>query len=162
MMHSLASDLRYAARELRRRPGFTATAILSLALGVGATSAVFSVIYAVLIHPFPYPGAERMMQIALRDKAGNYRYPGLSGPQIERLRQAPSIESVVGEDGWNLTTTDGDLPEDVVAAYVTPNAPESLGLARVERPVADPRGCPSGQRAGTRGRAGLPVLATIL
>ena len=55
-MHSLASDLRYAARELRRRPGFTLTAVLSLALGVGATSAVFSVIYAVLINPFPYGG----------------------------------------------------------------------------------------------------------
>ena len=54
IMHSLASDLRYAARELRRRPGFTLTAVLSLALGVGATSAVFSVVYAVLINPFPY------------------------------------------------------------------------------------------------------------
>ena len=70
MMHSLVSDLRYAARELHRRPGFTLTAVLSLALGVGATSAVFSVVYAVLINPFPYVGAERIMQIALKDKAG--------------------------------------------------------------------------------------------
>ena len=67
-MHSLASDLRYAARELRRRPGFTLTAVLSLALGVGATSAVFSVIYAVLINPFPYGGADRMMQLASRTR----------------------------------------------------------------------------------------------
>ena len=52
-MHSLFSDLRYALRELRQRPGFTLTAVLSLALGIGATSAVFSVIYAVLINPFP-------------------------------------------------------------------------------------------------------------
>jgi predicted permease len=126
-MQTLASDLRYAARELRRRPGFTATAVLSLALGVGATSAVFSVVYAVLINPFPYVGSERMMQVALRDKAGNLRYPGVSGQQIEQLRQASSIESVVAEDGWNLTTTDGDLPEDVVATYITPNAPEHWG-----------------------------------
>ncbi len=55
-MQSLAFDLRYAARALRKRPGFTLTAVLSLALGVGATSAVFSVIYAALIDPFPYPG----------------------------------------------------------------------------------------------------------
>jgi hypothetical protein len=48
-MDSLAPDLRYATRELRCRPGFTLTAVFSLALGVGATSAVFSVIYAVLI-----------------------------------------------------------------------------------------------------------------
>src|SRR5262249_30863235 len=68
VMNTLASDFRYAARELRRRPSFTLTAIVSLALGVGATSAVFSVIYAVLINPFPYVGADRIMQIALKDK----------------------------------------------------------------------------------------------
>ncbi|HXA49391.1 MAG TPA: ADOP family duplicated permease, partial [Candidatus Acidoferrum sp.] len=145
MMHSLASDLRYAARELRRRPGFTATAVLSLALGVGATSAVFSVIYGVLINPFPYVGAERMMQIALKDKAGNYRYPGLSGPQVERLRQVSSIESVVGEDGWNLTTTDGDLPEDVVAAYVTPNAPNHWGTPALKGRWLVPSDAPTGK-----------------
>src|SRR5438445_1012986 len=127
-MHSLASDLQYAARELRRRPGFTLTAVLSLALGVGATSAVFSVIYAVLINPFPYTGADRIMQLSLQDKAGKYRYAGLNGAQLEQLRQAKTIESVVAEDGWNLTTTDGDLPEDVVAAYVSPNAPNHWGM----------------------------------
>jgi predicted permease len=129
MMHSVVSDLRYTARELVRRPGFTLTAVLSLALGVGATSAVFSVIYAVLINPFPYPGAERIMQIALKDKTGHDRYTGLTGPQIARVSQLSSIESVVGEDGWNLTTTDGDLPEDVVASYVTPNAPNHWGTS---------------------------------
>src|SRR3989442_11270896 len=144
-MHSLASDLRYAARELRRRPGFSLTAVLSLALGVGATSAVFSVVYAVLINPFPYAGAERIKQIALRDKAGNYRYPGLTGPQIEQLRQAAAIESVVGEDGWNLTTTDGDLPEDVVASYVTPNAPNHWGTPALMGRWLTPSDGPEGQ-----------------
>jgi hypothetical protein len=72
-MRSVLADLRYAGRELRRRPGFAATAILSLALGIGATSAVFSVVYGVLIDPFPYAGADRMMQLALRDDAGRFR-----------------------------------------------------------------------------------------
>ncbi len=145
MMHSVGSDLRYAARELRRRPGFTSTAVLSLALGIGATSAVFSVVYAVLINPFPYAGAERMMQITLKDKAGNDRYPGLTGPQIERLRQVSVIESVVGEDGWNLTTTDGDLPEDVVASYVTPNAPSHWGTSAVKGRWLVPSDAPTGK-----------------
>src|SRR5215813_3067797 len=101
-MDRLASDLRYAARELRRRPGFALTAVLSLALGVGATSAVFSVIYAVLIDPFPYAGSDRMMQLALKDKAGRYRYPGLNGLQLEEIRQLNSFESITAEDGWNL------------------------------------------------------------
>ena len=77
-MSSVIADLRYAARELRRRPGFALTAILSLALGIGATSAVFSVVYGVLINPFPYLGADRMMQLALRDNAGRFRYPGMT------------------------------------------------------------------------------------
>src|SRR5690349_24756583 len=112
-MSSLIADLSYAARELRRRPGFAVTAILSLALGIGATSAVFSVVYGVLINPFPYVGADRMMQLALLDPAGRFRYAGMSGIQLDQLRQAKTVESVVAEDGWNLTTTDSDLPEDV-------------------------------------------------
>jgi predicted permease len=126
-MATLGSDLKYAVREMARRPAFTATAVLSLALGIGATSAVFSVIYAVLINPFPYRSSEKMVQLALRDKAGKYRYPGFNLAQMDLLRQAKSIESVVGEDGWNLTTTDGDIPEDVVAAYISPNAPNHWG-----------------------------------
>ena len=70
-MQSLIADLRYAGRELRKRPGFTLTAVLSLALGIGATSAVFSVIYAILIDPFPYVGSDRIMELVLVDKAGN-------------------------------------------------------------------------------------------
>lgn len=95
-MSTVIADLRYAARELRRRPGFAFTAVLSLALGIGATSAVFSVIYGVLINPFPYVGADRMMQRALRDNAGRFRYPGMSGAQLERLRQARTVRASSG------------------------------------------------------------------
>src|SRR5689334_24077554 len=147
MVSSVGSDLRYAARELRRRPGFTLTAVLSLALGVGATSAVFSVIYAVLINPFPYVGAERIMSIALKDKAGNYRYTGFNAAQLDQLRQASAIESVAGEDGWNLTTTDGDLPEDVVASYITPNSPNHWGTPAMKGRWLMPSDAPPGKEA---------------
>lgn len=126
-MNSLLSDLRYAAREVRKRPGFTLTAVLSLALGIGATSAVFSVIYAVLLDPFPYPDAARMMEIRLKDKAGNDRFSGVNGPEIKQLRQTKSLEDVVGLGGWNLTTTDSDIPEDVRACEISPNAPNHWG-----------------------------------
>ena len=70
-------------------------AVLSLALGIAATSAVFSVIYAVLIDPFPYPGAERIVELRLVDKSGSDRHGvGLSGQQAELVRQAKSIEDV--------------------------------------------------------------------
>src|SRR5262245_61676654 len=126
-MNSVIADLRFAGRELRRRPGFAITAVLSLALGIGATTAVFSVIYGVLLNPFPYFESERMVELSVRDEAGRLRYFGLNANQLEQLRQARTIESVVAEDGWNLTTTDGDIPEDVVAAYLTPNAPNHWG-----------------------------------
>jgi predicted permease len=144
-MSSLLGDLRYALRELRRRPGFALTAILSLALGIGATSAVFSVIYGVLLNPFPYVGSERMMQLAVRDNEGRFRYPGMNGAQIEQLRQVRAIESAVGEDGWNLTTTDGDIPEDVVAAYITPNAPNHWGSPALLGRWLIPADAPPGQ-----------------
>src|SRR5437899_5808597 len=112
-MQSLLADLRYAGRELRRRPGFALTAVLSLTLGIGATSAVFSVIYAVLIDPFPYPGSDRIMELRLVDKSGNDRFVGPNAAQADQLRQAKLIEYVTLMDWWNLTTTDGDLPADV-------------------------------------------------
>lgn len=126
-MNSLLADLRYAGRELRRRPGFALTAVLSLALGIGATTAVFSVIYGVLLNPFPYVDSERMVELSMREESGRLRYTGFNAAQMEQLGRARTIESVVAQDGWNLTTTDGDIPEDVVAAYMSPNAPNNWG-----------------------------------
>jgi putative ABC transport system permease protein len=126
-MDSFLADLRYTFRELRKRPTFALTAILSLAIGIAATSAVFSVVYAVLIDPFPYPGSDRLMEPSMLDSAGKDRYAGLNGPQMQQLRQSKSIESIAGMDQWNLTTTDGDLPEDVRASYLSPDDPNHWG-----------------------------------
>jgi predicted permease len=145
-MQSLLSDFRYALRELRKRPGFTLTAVLSLALGIGATSAVFSVIYAVLIDPFPYPGSDRIVEIRLVDKTGSDRYTGLNGPQIDQLRQAKSLEDITAMDWWNLTTTDGDLPEDVQATYISPNAPNHWGIRALMGRWLIPSDAPPGQQ----------------
>ena len=144
-MRTVFADLRYAARELRRRPGFAITAVLSLALGIGATSAVFSVVYGVLLNPFPYVGAERIMQISLVDPAGRFRGTGMSGDQVQQLRQARTVESVVAEDGWNLTTTDGDIPEDVSASYIAPNAPNHWGKPAFMGRWLIPADAPPGQ-----------------
>src|ERR1700752_3447588 len=127
-MQSLWTDLRFAARGLTKRPGFTLTAVLSLALGIGATSAVFSVIYAVLIDPFPYPGSDRIVEMRLVGKSGTDRFAGPHAQPADQLRQTKSIEDVTLMDWWNLTTTDGDLPEDVQAMYIDPNAPNHWGI----------------------------------
>ncbi len=144
-MNSLLSDLRYAAREVRKRPGFTLTAVLSLALGIGATSAMFSVIYAVLLDPFPYPDAARMMEIRLEDKTGHERFAGLNGPEIQILRKTKSLEDVVAMGGWNLTTTDGDLPEDVRSMEISPEAANHWGTRALMGRWLMPSDAPFGQ-----------------
>ena len=66
LLDSLGRDLRYALRGLARRPAFTFAAVLTLALGVGATTAIFSVVYSVLIKPLPYPNADELVRIRHR------------------------------------------------------------------------------------------------
>ena len=114
-MQTFLQDLRYGLRQLRKSPGFTATAILSLALGIGATTSVFSVVYAVLLDPYPYADSDRMVHLWAKDKAGEDRWIGLTGSQYQQYRNAHSVESAVAEDEWSLTATGGELPEDVNA-----------------------------------------------
>src|SRR3984885_838309 len=88
LFDELGGDIRYGFRALRRNPGFAAVAVLSLALGIGATTAMFSLIYAVLLHPFPYAGADRIMNPVLVDKQhpGEYQFFSLSKAQFDDLR----------------------------------------------------------------------------
>lgn len=103
-------DFRYALRQLGKSPSFTLTALVSIALGIGATTAVFSVVYGVLINPYPYRNPERMVHLVLVDKAGHELWPALTGTQIEQLRMTPGLESVIAQNDWSLTTTGDNLP----------------------------------------------------
>src|SRR6201985_3988210 len=107
-MSTFLQDLRFAARQLYKNRGVTLTAIMSLALGIGATVSVFSVIYAVLMNPWPYQGADRIGAIALMDKSGKEQDYGLNGPQTRELAKAHSLEYVIAFNGWDLTVTSGD------------------------------------------------------
>src|SRR5215472_2193196 len=145
-MQSVLQDLRYSWRELAKRPGFAVTAIVSLALGIGATTAVFSVIYGLLANPYPYKDADRMAHLTVIDETGNRRWIALTGPQIRVFRQQKCFESVAASWGtWNLTTTDEDLPEDVPSTQFTSNAGIHFGVPALLGRTFIPSDAPDGQ-----------------
>ena len=127
-MRTLVQDLKFSLRQLLKSPGFTITAVISLALGIGATTAVFSVIYAALMNPFPYPGADRIVRLTVKDKSGEDRNVSLNSPQIQQLRQSPAVEDLVAMDNWSLTLTGHDLPENVEGIFLTSNGFNFLGV----------------------------------
>lgn len=144
-MASYWQDVRYGLRILGKSPGFTLTAVLSLALGIGATTAVFSVIHAVLMNPYPYAGADRMVRVLAEDKAGNSKNFFLTGWQLQQLRQVKSVESVLAQANWELSTTGSDLPEDVRAVFFTSNASRYFGVPALLGRGLLPSDAPDGQ-----------------
>jgi predicted permease len=126
----VGNDLRFGLRSIWKQPAFSAVAILSLALGIGATTAMFSLIYAVLLHPFPYADSDRIVNPVVINEL-NPRQPrwfATIKPQFETLRQAKSIESLLGFRNVNLEVTGAELPEDVAAIYLTENADSFFGV----------------------------------
>lgn len=127
-MQSLLQDLRFAFRQMARTPGFSLTAVLSLALGIGATVSVFSVIYSAVLNAWPYAGFDRVCQINTIDKAGNEGGPGFTGPQVRQLRQVGAVEDVIAMQRWDLVITGNDVPENLYAVYFTGNAFQYFGM----------------------------------
>jgi predicted permease len=127
-MKTLFQDARYGLRQLVKMPGFTLTAILSLALGIGATTAVFSVVYSILMDPYPYAAPDRMIHMRFLSPKGDLQGFGLTMSQWQIIRKSPVVEDAFLEDQWNLTVTGSDLPEDVQAEYLTSNAFNFFGV----------------------------------
>ncbi len=106
----LLADLRYAARRLRRAPGFTAVAVVTLALGIGATTAIFSVVQPILLEPLPYPGARRVAMIWELAHDGS-RIDGTFGMYRALAERAHSLDAVAVVKPWRPARTGGGEPE---------------------------------------------------
>lgn len=121
-MHPLVQDLRFALRQLRKRPAFSATAVLVLALGLGANTAIFSVVNALLLDPLPYPGADRIAALYERNiGAGQEQYNWVSGGAFtDWQRYAKSFEALGAWSRGPITLAERgeSRPERVEAAGV--------------------------------------------
>lgn len=112
-------NLLHAFRRLRQQPGFSAAAVATLALGLGATTALFSVASAVLLRPLPYPDADRLVMIE-----GHYLKLGMdnigaAAPELPDYRRARSFEAMAAFRNLDLNLADGGEPERVTAAQVS-------------------------------------------
>src|SRR5713101_7600355 len=120
-MSNLLQDIRYAFRLFRKSPGFVLTAVLSLTLGIGATTVVFSVVYGVLLDPYPYKDADRMVHVELRNKDGRGPLLFVNGPQFLELKQLHSLDDVFLQKYRLQTLTGGQLPISVQVGIYSPN-----------------------------------------
>lgn len=129
-MNSIWQDLRYGARMLFKQPGFSVVAIITLALGIGANTAIFSVVYAVLLRPLPFKDPERLVMVWNNgaEAAGGDRTPLAAADLLDWRAQSRSFESIAAFQYSSMNYTGGDLPEQVIGANVTSNFLSVLGV----------------------------------
>src|SRR3954470_7479155 len=139
-MSALLRDLRHGLRRLLSSPGFTTIATLTLALGIGANVAIFTVVHAVLIRPLPFPDPDYLVRIAADARATNGRNIGISQPELEDLRNRAGVFDGVSAL-WPVSASllGGDRPERVEVLVTSANYFQLLGasasLGRVYGPA---------------------------
>ena len=141
-MSALLRDVRYAARALRASTGFSIAAVLTIAVGVGATAAIFSIVNAVLLRPLPFPDSDRLMAVGAvrRDAPGRLRTVSLEELR-DWQRQSQTVAVFAGWRDWGMTRHDGANMESAYGAIVTPELfqvlPATPVLGRLFRPEDD-------------------------
>jgi putative ABC transport system permease protein len=119
----LGQDLRYGLRLLRRAPGFAAVAIATLALGIGANTAILSVVHAILVRPLPYEDAGRLVALLTHGTG-----PVAPGNFLDWKARSRSFASMGAADLWSANFTGGESPEKVSALRITPEILPMMGV----------------------------------
>jgi putative ABC transport system permease protein len=126
-MSDLLQDLRYAVRQLLRNPAFSAIIVLTLALGIGANSMLFSIVHAALLRPLPYPHAERLVSLSVATPERDKKVMDVSGAQLLQDR-ARSLEALASYDPDGATLTGGGEPRLLTGADVSEDFFRVMGV----------------------------------
>lgn len=131
-MDSILSELKLVSRQLRKSPGFTATAVLMLALGIGATTTIFSIVDGVLLRPLPFPNAKRLVTLGdqVSGTDGGHQGPGsVSGPEVVIYpRDTRSFQSLGGYGSMSFDLSGIGQPAQINAARMTSSVFSALGV----------------------------------
>jgi putative ABC transport system permease protein len=139
LVEVLLSDVRYAVRAFWRSPGFSAVSVLTLALGIGANTAIFSVVNAVVLRPLPFREPGRLLVFITSRSETTGSVTSVSVPDFEDWqRQASSFESLGLSSGWTFNLTGRDLPERIYGARVNGSLFPALGAAPLLGRTIDP------------------------
>src|SRR5687767_9545525 len=125
----LMHDIRHAFRLFTRTPTVTATALLTIALGVGGSTAVFSVVYAVLLRPLPYPRPDRLVELFEDNRPANaplFRVSALN--YLSWAERSTSMEALAAFLGTDFNLTDHGEPERLLGSTITASMFSVLGL----------------------------------
>jgi putative ABC transport system permease protein len=126
-MENLLKDVRYALRALLRRPGFTAIAVITLALGIGANTAIFSVVHGVLLQPLPYPDADRLVALRQANAPAQPDTQVAPGNFLEWQRQSTAFSSLAAYRTVSYNLTGDGNPERLLAGRVSAGLFKLLG-----------------------------------
>ena len=127
-MSGIRQDFRYGFRMLVKSPGFTAVAILTLALGIGASTAIFSVVYAALLRPLPYARPSRLITLGEVRSASELNWNASYPDYLDWKRQSRAFQSLAGFSRDGFIFRGGGEPQLLVGAQVTPNFFATLGV----------------------------------
>ena len=127
-LESLGQDVKFGLRVLRRNPGFTLTAVITLALGIGANTAIFSVIYGVLLRPLPYKDGNRLVVINQQARLNNANSLGFSVKEFQDYRDQNKTMEMVEHHAMSFILYGRDEPERVQTSVVSANFFDVLGV----------------------------------
>jgi predicted permease len=146
LLDILAVDLRYALRSYRRSPGFAATAVVSLAIGIAAATGVFSIVNAALLNPFPFAGINRIVRLDMIDN-GKPRGLSVTARQLVALQHSDVLDGAFASNNWEMTLTGRGLPEAVPTQYFAANGLNVLGVPPLLGRVFNEADGPAGEQS---------------